>query len=161
MPQGEAGGTTVAYDLDGLIVERELMRDSSKDDRVGLLLAGLGSDLLARLTGRELLSSIRLIVAAGQRDAVRAAHRSRPRVAVVNRQLFDGDGLRLTSLLKEITPDLTVIATGEGREAREEVEAYSSGASLYLPQPLDAELLARVIVSCLERAGQYLKTTVA
>jgi DNA-binding NtrC family response regulator len=151
----------VARVLDGLIVERELMRDSSEDDRAGLLLAGLESDLLTCLTGRERLNSIRLIVAAGQRDAVRAAHRCRPRVAVVNRQLSDGDGLRLTSLLKEITPDLTVIATGEGRDAREEVEAYASGASLYLPQPLDAELLAQVIVSCLERAGQYFRTTVA
>jgi DNA-binding NarL/FixJ family response regulator len=137
------------------------MRDSEKDDRAGLLLAGLGRELFARLTGQEHLGSIRSIVAAGQRDAVQAAHRFHPRVAVVNRQLSDGDGLRLTSLLKEITPDLTVIATGEGREAREEVEAYASGASLYLPQPLDAELLAQVIVSCLERAGRYLKTTVA
>lgn len=137
------------------------MHDSAKDDRVGLLLAGLGCDVLARLTGQEQLSSIRPIVAAGQRDAVHAARRCHPMVAVVNRQLSDGDGLRLTSLLKEITPELTVIATGAGREAREEVEAYASGASLYLPQPLDAELLAQVIVSCLERAGRYLKTTVA
>ena len=137
------------------------MRDSAKEDRAGLLLAGLGGELLARLTGQEHLSSIRPIVTAGQQDAVQAAHRCHPRVAVVNRQLSDGDGLRLTSLLKEITPDLTVIATGEGREAREEVEAYASGASLYLPQPLDAELLAQVIVSCLERAGRYLRTTVA
>lgn len=134
---------------------------SSKDDRRGLLLAGLEQDLLARWAGREFLSSIRLLFAAGQQQAIQVAHRGRLGLAVVNRQLADGDGLRLTSLLKEITPDLTVIVTGAGDDPAEEVQAYASGASLYLPHPVDDGLLAQVIVSCLDRASKPPKATIA
>jgi len=126
----------------------------AEDDRSGLLIAGLERRLVDRWAGQEDVSSIRSVFAVGQQEAIQAAHRGRLELAVVNRLLPDGDGLTLTSLLKEILPDLTVIVTGEGCDREEEVKVYASGASLYLPHPVDAGLLGRVIESCLKRASR-------
>ena len=139
------------------------MVDPSKDGRGGLLIAGLKQDFFSHQCDRANLSSIGSIFAAGQQQALQAARRRRLALAVVNRELADGDGLRLTSLLKEIAPDLRVIVTGAGCDPEEELEAYASGASLYLPHPVDDSLLAQVIVSCLDQASKSkpLETSVA
>jgi DNA-binding NarL/FixJ family response regulator len=133
----------------------------AEDDRKGLLIAGLERRLLGRWAGQESVSSIRSVFAAGQQEAIQAAHRGRWELAVVNRRLPDGDGLTLTSLLKEILPDLTVIVTGEGCDREEEVKVYASGASLYLPYPVDAGLLVRVIDSCLRKTSRGPRAKIA
>ena len=135
------------------------MDDPWKEGQVGLLMAGLERSVFSGPAVRDDFSSVQTIFAAGQQEAIGVAHRRRLALAVVNRELADGDGLRLTSLLKEITPDLRVIVTGTGCDPEEEVEAYASGASLYLPHPVDASLLAQVIESCLERTAGASKAT--
>lgn len=119
-----------------------------------VLVAGLGHESQTWWTGNEMIGSIRPEVASGQREAIRVVHRKHVDVAVVNRELADGDGFVLVSLLKELLPGLMVILTGRGREPDEEIEAYASGASLYLPLPVDAREMAQVITSCLSRAGR-------
>ena len=127
------------------------MDHSPREGLGGLLIAGLQPELLDDLRGLECLGSIRSEFAAGQQEALRIAHCGDLDVAVVNRMLSDGDGLTVTSLLKEIVPDLLVIVTGEGCDRQEELRAYASGASLYLPHPIHAGHLAQIIVSCMHR----------
>ena len=122
-----------------------------KNGAARVLVAGLGNGPLDWWSGRN---PIRPVIAQGQAEAMRVARQEEIDVAVVNWELADGDGMILVSLLKELSPHLMVIVTGKGQEPDEELEAYASGASLYLPQPLDAAELARVIATCLNRTDR-------
>ena len=127
------------------------MSFAPKDGAVRVLVAGLGNGPLDWWNGH---GPIRPAIAQGQAEALRVARQEEIDVAVVNWELADGDGMILVSLLKELSPHLMVIVTGKGQEPDEELEAYASGASLYLPQPLDAAELARVIATCLNRTDK-------
>lgn len=127
------------------------MSFAPNDGAVRVLVAGLGNGPLDWWKGH---SPIRPAIAQGQAEAMRVARQEEIDVAVVNWKLADGDGMILVSLLKELSPHLMVIVTGKGQEPGEELEAYASGASLFLPQPLDAAELARVIATCLNRTDR-------
>ncbi len=127
------------------------MNFAPNDGAVRVLVAGLGDGPLDWWNGH---GPIRPAIAQGQAEALRVARQEEIDVAVVNWELADGDGMILVSLLKELSPHLMVIVTGKGQEPDEELEAYASGASLYLPQPLDATELARVIATCLNRTDR-------
>ena len=122
-----------------------------KNGAARVLVAGLGNGPLGWWNGH---GPMRPAFAQGQAEAMRVARKEEIDVAVVNWELTDGDGMILVSLLKELSPHLMVIVTGKGQEPDEELEAYASGASLYLPQPLDAAELARVIATCLNRTDR-------
>ena len=117
-----------------------------------VLLVDVVPDVVATLHTTPSLSSFRLIVSTGEYGALQLADRLRPAVAVVCVNQRGGKDGKLISLLKEILPELVVVATCDAAGPQTEAIAYARGATLYLPPPLDPGLLARVIHASLTKS---------
>lgn len=65
-------------------------------------------------------------------QAVAAAKRTLPDVAIVDAALPNGDGFRVTSLLRSAVPECKVIVLSGGEQERALVAAFEAGASGFL-----------------------------
>ncbi len=117
-----------------------------------VLLVDVEPQVIAELQSSPRLSSLRLIVSSQSNGVLGLAAQAHPSVAVVNVGAAPSHRPALIAMLKELDPALAVIATSDRPDAETELSAYEQGATLYLPLPLDAELLCDVIESCLSRS---------
>lgn len=76
--------------------------------------------------------------------AIRAAKREQPDLCLVEREL-PGDGLAAVRGICRAAPDAAVVVLAQVRDADNLLESVRAGAIGYVPGPLDAERLRRVV----------------
>jgi sigma-B regulation protein RsbU (phosphoserine phosphatase) len=112
------------------------------DDDPGILRA------VARVLGR----GHHVTCAASGDEALRAAARDRPDLAVVDIRLPDQSGFEVTRALKAALPEVDVILmTGNAEEPDENlIRAIDEGAFYFIQKPFDRRVLLALATRCLE-----------
>lgn len=104
-------------------------------------------DLLAEMIRRE--PDLELVAAAGDaNEAVAAAERERPDVAIIDAHMPEGGGLRALRELAERVPETATIVLSAFDSRSKVVEHLDAGALAYLVKPVSR----RDLVATLERA---------
>jgi two-component system C4-dicarboxylate transport response regulator DctD len=104
---------------------------------VGLLLAARGYRVAEHETGRAALSHWH------RHDA--------PQACVVDLSLSDMPALQLFRQLREITPNLTVIALTPGRDPQLAADAMREGAYDHLAKPIEPDRMVQAVGRAVER----------
>ena len=126
-------------------MERILIIDDDKDLRFNLssILKDEGYDVLAVEDGRE---------------AIKAAQRNCPNLALLDIRLPGVDGMKILEKLKGIDKDLIIIMLTADTEVKDAVKAMKLGAFDYVTKPFDNEELTLIIKKALHT--QYLSREV-
>lgn len=104
-------------------------------------------DLLAEMIRRE--PDLELVAAVGDaNEAVAAAERERPDVAIIDAHMPEGGGLRALRELAERVPETATIVLSAFDSRSKVVEHLDAGALAYLVKPVSR----RDLVATLERA---------
>ena len=104
-------------------------------------------ELLAEMIRRE--PDLELVAAAADAgEAISAAERERPDVAIIDAQMPDGGGLRALRELAERVPETATVVLSAFDSESKVVEHLDAGALAYLVKPVSRKDL----VSTLERA---------
>jgi DNA-binding NarL/FixJ family response regulator len=104
-------------------------------------------DLLAEMIRRE--PELELVAAAADaREAVEAAERERPDVAIIDAHMPEGGGVRALKELAERVPETATIVLSAFDSQEKVVEHLDAGALAYLVKPVSRQDL----VATLERA---------
>src|SRR2546423_435415 len=82
--------------------------------------------------------------AASAEDAIRAAMREQPNVCLVGREI-PGDGLGAVRGICRAAPSAAVVVLAQIRNADDLLESVRAGAIGYVPGPLDAQRLRRIL----------------
>ena len=82
--------------------------------------------------------------ASNAKEAIRAAMRSQPDVCLVGRDI-PGDGLAAVRGISRAAPNAVVVVIAHNSDVDDLLESVRAGAIGYLPDPLDAEGLHRVL----------------
>ncbi|HYD49621.1 MAG TPA: response regulator [Terriglobales bacterium] len=115
------------------------MEPASPDRGASLLLADDDAYLRQRLARALRERGFEVTTAADFHEAISAARRESPELAIVDLRMPGGSGLELVETLIEIDPQTRIIVlTGYGSIATA-VEALRLGAKYYLPKPADAD----------------------
>jgi DNA-binding NarL/FixJ family response regulator len=111
--------------------------------RITLLVA---DDRATRLGIRMALADEMRICAEAENaeQAIRAAKREQPDVCLIGREI-PGDGLAAVRAICRAAPHTAVVVLAALRDVDEMLEAVRGGAMGYMPGPLDAERLLRII----------------
>jgi len=116
---------------------RVLIADDEKDVR----------DLLAEMIRRE--PDLELVAAAADAEqAVEAAERERPDVAIIDAHMPEGGGVRALKELAERVPETATVVLSAFDSQSKVVEHLDAGALAYLVKPVSR----RDLVATLERA---------
>ena len=116
---------------------RVLIADDEKDVR----------DLLAEMIRRE--PDLELVAAAADAEqAVEAAERERPDVAIIDAHMPEGGGVRALKELAERVPETATVVLSAFDSQSKVVEHLDAGAQAYLVKPVSRKDL----VATLERA---------
>jgi DNA-binding NtrC family response regulator len=88
--------------------------------------------------------------ATSAKAALKIAKKMNIHLAVIDMKLSDARGTELILMLKAIHPNIRIIFTTPDHSIETETEARTMGIILYMPKPLDLELLEKAITKGLK-----------
>jgi two-component system OmpR family response regulator len=125
----------------------------SKDDRARLLVVDDELTILELLSGSLRFAGFDVVSAASGTEAMRAAAREKPDLALLDVMLPDGDGFEVLRQIRARGPGVPVIFLSARGTVHDRVAGLTLGGNDYITKPLSLdEVLAR-IRAVLRRAG--------
>lgn len=121
-----------------------------EDKKLNILLADKDKTILNSIKQRLNHEGWAVFNATSAKTALNIAGKINIQLAVVDMKLSDAKGTELISMLKVIHPNVRIIFTTPDHSIETETEARKIGIILYMPKPLDLELLGKAVTKGLK-----------
>lgn len=118
--------------------------------KLNILLADKDKTILNSIKQRLNHEGWAVFNATSAKTAINIAGKINIQLAVIDMELSDTRGTELISMLKAIHPNIRIIFTTPDHSIETETEARTKGIILYMPKPLDLEMMEKAIAKGLK-----------